>query len=88
MGGEVHEGQTRNLYEIAGNRKGVRRRRNRKGKGRNTSKVEAEMKWGEGERKKTDERKKGEESYQDSRRKNIQQGDLPENSVGEWNGLG
>jgi hypothetical protein len=45
------------------------------------------MKWGEGERKKTDERKRGEESYQDSRRKNIQQGVIPANIVGEWNVL-
>jgi hypothetical protein len=51
---EVHEGQTRNLYEIAGNRKGVRRRRNRQGKGRNTSKVDTEIKWGKvKERKQT-----------------------------------
>jgi hypothetical protein len=36
---------------------------------------------GKGERKKTDERKKGEENYQDSRRKKIHQGVLPEKSV-------
>jgi len=38
---------------------------------------------GRGERKKTDVRKRGVESYCGSRRKNMQQGVLPENTVGE-----
>jgi len=59
------EGQIRNLYAIAGRKKRGKKKlgkklvnNKRKGRGRNKSKIDIEVKWGEAKKRKTDAREK------------------------------